>query len=182
MLKFDDNPPMRPGHVTSILELEGCWWVAHTRSRCEKVFAWDLSKAGIGYFIPMVERIKMSGGRKRRLMLPLFTGYVFLCGTERDRYFAMTTNRLCQTIEIPEQAQFLREVRQIERAIDEKVPLDPYPHVAVGRLCRITAGAFEGTEGIVVRRDRISRIVLQVSILGVGAAMEIEADLLEPVG
>jgi transcriptional antiterminator RfaH len=179
MLKYSDNPPIRPDTVRSLVELKGRWWVAHTRARFEKTFAWDIFRAKIGYFMPMVERVRFSGGRKRRTMLPLFTSYVFICGSEQDRYLAMSTNRLFQTIEVPDQAQLIRELAAIEKALDERVPLDPYPHVAIGRRCRINAGPFLGTEGIVVRRSTISRIVLQVSILGVGAAMEIEADLLE---
>ena len=65
------------------------------------------------------------------------------------------------------------------KALAGKAQLDPYPSLAVWRRCRIKAGAFHGLEGIVVRRDKLTRIVLQVSILGQGAAMEIDGDLLE---
>jgi transcription antitermination factor NusG len=57
--------------------------------------------------------------------------------------------------------------------------MDPYPFAAVGRRCRVTAGPLEGMEGIVVRRDKLARLVLEVSILGQGASVEIDADLLE---
>ncbi len=70
-------------------------------------------------------------------------------------------------------------VAAIEKALAGKAQLDRYPSLAVGRRCRIKAGAFRGLEGIVVRRNKLTRIVLQVSILGQGAAMEIDGDLLE---
>lgn len=62
-----------------------------------------------------------------------------------------------------------------------KIPLDPYSHVAIGRRCHITGGSFEGTEGIVINRDHRIRIVIHVGILGQGAAMEVDVDLLERV-
>jgi transcription antitermination factor NusG len=106
---------------------------------------------------------------------------VFFCGTDEDRYRAMTTNRLCQTIDVPDQGRLIRELLSIERALAGKVTLDPYPFAAVGQRCRIKAGPFEGTEGVVIQRDRLWRLVLQVSILGQGASMEVDADLLEPL-
>ena len=179
MLKLSDNPPILSPLAESLEDLTGRWWVAHTKSRCEKAFVWDLINHGIGYFLPLVERVRISCGKRRRVFWPLFSCYVFFCGDEEDRYRAMTTNRLCSTIEVHDQQDLCAELTAIEKALAGKVQLDPYPALAVGRRCRIRAGAFQGLEGTVVRRDKITRIVLQVSILGQGAAMEIDADLLE---
>jgi hypothetical protein len=38
----------------------------------------------------------------------------------------------------------------------------------------------QGIVGTVVRRDNETRLVLQVSMLGQGASLEIDTDLLEP--
>ncbi len=179
MLKLSQNPPVLPPDVESVTQLSGRWWLAHTKSRCEKAFAWDLIDHGIGYFLPLIKRVRISGGKKRRVLMPLFSSYVFFCGDEEDRYTAMTTSRLCKTIEIRNQEGLLAELATIAKALADKVQLDPYPCLAVGRRCRITAGVLRGLEGIVVRRNKLTRIVLQVSILGQGAAMEIDADLLE---
>ena len=128
----------------------------------------------------MVLRVRVSGGRKRKVMAPLFPGYVFFCGDHDARYKAMATNRLCQTIEVREQETLLGELTFIERALVNKAVLDPYPYAAVGKRCRIKAGPFRDLEGVVIQRSKATKLVLQVSILGQGAAMEIEPELLEP--
>ena len=187
MLRLSDNPPiLHAGSGVTIEEsrlcdLSGRWWVAHTKSRCEKAFAWEMVEHGIGYFLPLIERVRMSGGRKRHVLWPLFPGYVFLCGEDADRLTAMRTNRLCQTIDVPDQAALVDQMTGIETALLTDMQLDPYPHLAVGRRCRINSGPFEGQTGIVLDRGRLPRIVLEISVLGVGAAMEIDADLLEEV-
>ena len=181
MLKPQDNPPMLSPGAQSVTDLLGRWWVAHTKARFEKAFAWDLLRRSIGYFLPMVERVRISGGRKRRVLAPLFPSYVFFCGTDEDRYTAMTTNRLCQTLDVPDEPGLVRELVAIEKALAGKAELDPYPFAAVGRRCRVRAGLFRGLEGVVVRRNGTFRLVLEVSMLGQGAAMEIDADLLEPI-
>jgi len=155
MLRLCDNPPTLSPQHASLAELPGRWWVGHTKSRFEKAFAWDL--------------------------LPLFPSYVFVCGDDEDRYTAMTTNRLCTTIEVPDQEKLVAELVAIERALSAKAALDLYAFAVAGQRCRITAGPFEGLEGVVVRRNGTARIVLYVGILAQGASMEIDADLLEPV-
>jgi transcription antitermination factor NusG len=181
MLKLCDNPPMLYPEVQGVTQLTGPWWVAHTRARFEKAFAWDLLYRGIGYFLPLLKRLIISGGRRRQVMAPLFSSYVFFCGTDEDRYAAMTTNRLCQTIRIADQERFVAQIAAIEKALAGRVSLDPYPFAAVGERCRIKAGPFQGTEGIVIHRSKSARFVLEVGILGQGASMEVDADLLEPV-
>ena len=160
MLKLCENTPVLPPEVESLAELKGKWWVAHTKSRFEKVFAWDLLHRKIGYFLPMIRKIKISGGKKRHVVLPLFSSYVFFCGDDEDRYWAMTTNRLCQTIPVVDQAGLICELTAIEKAILGKAQLDPYPFAVVGSRCRITSGAFKGLEGTIIDRGKQTRIVL----------------------
>jgi transcription antitermination factor NusG len=182
MLKLSENPAILTPQVQSLTELTGTWWVARTRARFEKAFAWDMFSHGIGYFLPMREKIIFSGGRKRRLMVPLFPLYVFFCGTEADRYTALTTNRLCQTIEVADQETLIQELLRIEKALLNKVVLDQYPRLPVGSRCRIISGPMMGIEGTIIERDNTkARMVLEVTILGQGVLIEIDADLLEPM-
>lgn len=181
MLAFSDNPPVRSPLLELREGIEHSWWIAHTLSRCEKAFAWDLIKRDVPYFLPMVERVTFSGGRKRRGMAPLFASYVFVAGNEEAHYRAMTTNRLCQLIKVTDHASLTRELLSIDLALTNKISLDPYPFAAVGRRCRITGGPLRGVEGVVVQRGEGSyRLVLEVKMLGQGASVEIEVDLLEP--
>jgi transcription antitermination factor NusG len=181
MLKFEANPPMLPSEVPSVANLAGDWWVAHTKARNEKSLAHDLNARAIGYYLPMVERVRMSGGRKRRLMLPLFTSYVFFCGGLDERYAALATNRVCQVIEVTDRPKFVTELLAVEQAVNSKLDLELHPFAVVGRRCRVTAGPLQGKTGTIIRRDKHTRLLLWVGILGCGASLEIDADLLEPI-
>jgi len=182
MLKLSENPSILSPEVESLTELTGTWWVAYTKPRFEKAFAWNMLRRSIGYFLPMREKIIFSGGRKRHVMVPLFTSYVFICGSEKDRYTALATNRLCQTIEVFDQESLIYELAAIEKALLNKVDLDLYPHLPIGARCRIISGPMMGIEGVVIeRKDSQARMVLEVTILGQGAIMEVDADLLEQI-
>ena len=178
MLSPAANPPIifpdKP-----IVEIPGTWYVGHTKSRFEKTFAWDLQREGIAYFLPMIQRLTFSGGRKRKGMMPLFPGYVFFAGDEQTRVVALTTGRLCQVIPSADQKTLVREMDSLRLALEKKVALDPYPCAVVGRRCRIATGPFEGVEGTVVQRDGQWKLVLQVSMLGQSIAMQVEPGMVE---
>lgn len=181
MLKLSDNPPMIPPSCEGVAGLSGQWLVAHTKARAEKALAWDLLHRGIGYYLPMVERVRFSGDRRRRVLLPLFPSYLFVCGNEDDRYTVLTTNRVCQIIKVTDTASLVSDLTNIEKALTASAELDPYPSVAIGHRYRIIAGPFAGLEGTVVRRTTKVRFVLQVNFISLGAAMEVDADLLEEI-
>ncbi|MBN2376019.1 MAG: UpxY family transcription antiterminator [Sedimentisphaerales bacterium] len=181
MLKPDENPPILYPEQSQLAQINGCWWVAHTKARNEKVLAWQLLKWNIAYFLPMREKVRVRKGRRHRPILPLFSGYVFFCGDEDARYKALTTNRIANVIEVKDQVLLVRELEQINQALQSKTKLDPYPFLKKGDLCRVTAGPLVGMEGIMVRKRNNAKLVLNVAILGQAAAMEIDADLLEPL-
>jgi hypothetical protein len=181
MLKEADNPPPLPPGVASVRDLAGDWWVAHTKSRAEKAFAWDLIGRGIPHFLPTVEREAVWGGRRRKVRTPLFPGYAFFCGDESARYEAMTTGRLCQAIPVKRRERFVEEVFALERAVLAGLKLELFPFAVAGRRCRVAAGPLRGIRGVIVRDADKSRLVLEVEILGQGASLEVSADLLEPV-
>ncbi len=180
MLKLSDNPTIISPGVDSLTEFVGTWWVAHTKARFEKAFARSLHSRRIGYFLPMSKCVRVYRGKKQSVMLPLFTSYVFFCGTEMDRYEALTTNCLCQTIEVIDQEGLISQLSAIEKALLNKGKLNTYPHLPIGVRCRIISGPMAGTEGVVIeRKDSKARMVLEITILGQGAEIEIDADLLE---
>jgi len=182
MLSLSENPSIITPEVSSLTELRGTWWIAYTRPRFEKAFAWDLYNHGIGYFLPMYEKVIFSGGRNRHLMLPLFKSYVFFCGTEQDRYMAMRTNRLCHTLDVADQDRLVEELSGIEAALFSQSVVDTYPNLPVGRRCRVVSGPMRNIEGTVVERNCArARMVIEVTILTQGALVEIDADLLEPL-
>lgn len=180
-LKPQDNPPGAYPEGAMIEEMKGRWWVAHTKSRNEKSLAWDLLKKGTSYFLPMVEKVQIISGRKVKSVLVLFAGYLFFCGSEDERYEAMTTNRIASAIEVLDQERLIKELSSIQRAMSGEQQLDPFPYLEAGQRCVVTAGPLKGVEGLLVRRKNIDRLVLEVHVLGQAVSTEIDASLLEVV-
>lgn len=181
MLKFSDNPDILYPPTAAITELAGKWWVAHTKPRAEKAFAHDLADLNVAYFLPMIERTTFSGGRKRRGMLALFPSYVFINHVPHDVSDLRRNKHLVNLIAVPDQVMLVEELSGIHTLLAANVPLAHYPSIAAGTRVRIARGPFKDLLGTVVSAHGKTQFVLQVSLLGCGAAMEVDADLLERV-
>ena len=181
MLKAQQNPPLTYPQDTAVDQLDGQWWVLHTKARNEKSLAWDLLKRDVSYFLPMHERLRSVRGRKIKTVVVLFPGYIFLCGAEQDRYTAMTTNRVASAIDVLDQPRIVRELTAIQMALHTPRQLDPFPYLQTGRRCVVTSGPFKGVEGCLVRRKNVDRLVLQIHVLGQAVSTEIDASLLQVI-
>lgn len=189
MLKYSDNPPMTPlsdegGSLFATREgnPDFQWSVAYTKPRQEKALAGDLLKQNISYFLPMVERVIVSGGRRRRALHPLFASYIFFQDDEVSRLSLMRTNRVVQVISpaSTDQTCFRKEMQSLEKALlDCPGKIELHPRVVDGAHVRILSGAMKDIEGVVVQSNNRSKIWLQVTILGTGVLAEVPADLLE---
>ncbi len=179
MLKPSENPPIIWPEEKTIEDFTGNWWVAHTKSRNEKALAWQLLRKEINYFLPMSWKVSRSRGRTIRSLLPLFTGYLFFCGDENQRVEVLRTNRVANLIEVNDQAGLVGDLRPIEKLLQQGAPLKPHKYIKAGRQCRVIAGPLAGTEGIVAKSSRQTRLVLQVDMLGQATSVEIDIDMIE---
>ena len=183
MLKFEDNPPaLSLGSAPECeRDVPGTWWVGHTKARFEKAFVVDLAGRDIHDFLPYVERVRFSGGRNRRVLIPLFQSYVFFCGGEAERH-AAPTMRLCQVIPVRDQGKFVSEIAALEQAVRNGVQLHPFMGIAVGRRCRVTSGPMENVCGVVVRLAEKAHVVMEVRMLGQGLAARAEPGIPRATG
>ena len=181
MLKPSDNPPMSWPEGKTLREFAGRWWVAHTKSRNEKALAGDLAGKKISYFLPMTWKVKKIRGRTIKSLLPLFGGYLFFCGEERQRVETLKTNRVANLIDVVDQRRLVEELSQIEQAIAGGANLSPHDYIKVGQRCKVIGGALAGLVGIVVKTRNETRLVLQIDMLGQAASVEIGTDMIEVV-
>ncbi len=185
MLRFQDNPPLKLPTLATLDVVPGVWNVAYCRPRQEKSLARDLCRLEVPYFLPMVLRGKMSGGRRRRTMKLVFKSYLFFAGEEHERLAVLKTNRVVQVFKIgpAEQPTFRREIRSLElalRASPEKNEL--HPQLVTGNYALITGGPMKGVEGIILIADSgITKLWIGVTMMGPGITVEIHPDLVEPL-
>ncbi len=179
MLKENENPEIIWPVELSVKDFEGTWWVAHTKSRNEKALAWQLCRGGTSYFLPMRWKVTHKGSRKLRSLVPLFSGYLFFCGDEADRLNALKTNRIANILEVCDPERLVSDLYSIEQILRSGANPEPYDNLEEGKHCRVTSGPFAGVEGVLVQKLSQARLVVQVEMLGQGAALEVDRDIIE---
>lgn len=181
MLKPNENPPLIWPEVESIHDFVGLWWVVHTKSRNEKALAHDMIAKQISYFLPMAWKTRHTRGRKIRSLLPLFGGYMFFCGNEKERLEVLRTNRVANLIEVKDQQKFVKELLPIELAVKTGANLEPHKYIKKGQRCRVTAGPLADMVGIAIKTKKGTKLILQIDMLGQAASVEIDTDIIEVI-
>ena len=177
-LKTSDNPP--PCNPKSIFDLDldslRPWWVVRTKSRQEKALAWNLKKAGISYYLPLVARPQKNRKCLRMSIIPLFTGYLFLRGTHMERIESLRTGRVAQVIPVEDQVSLRKELQRIYMVCTMGKRLELCDFVKKGQKVRVIYGPFACVEGIVERKKNKTRLILTVEVIRQAVRVEIDID------
>lgn len=141
------------------------WWVAHVRSRGEKVLARRLAAAAMPFFLPQSEQTVRRAGRNFVSYLPLFPGYVFFRGGRDSREAAFASGVVAALVEVANQTQLDDELRQIFELQAAGASLVPYREMLLGDPVRIVDGVFRGYTGIVLQERGRDRLVVSLSLI-----------------
>ncbi len=120
------------------------WMAVYTKARQEKALARDLLRQEIPFYLPVVKRTSLYRGRRRARYLPLFSGYLFLYGSEAERIASLATNHISRVLVVPDAEELVRELRNLRQLIEAEGPADgreplgagPPGAGAAGAVCR----------------------------------------------
>jgi hypothetical protein len=181
-----DEGPARVVSRTASEVLEGphpgeTYFVVNTRSNQERRVLRACEYLGIRHYLPLraVEELGTTEDR-----VPLFPGYMFASTDDGRREELHSMGSVIQMILVPKPASLLQELRQIEAALCTWRGIAPGPVLCEGQRVRVSRGPLEGIEGLVAYRRfrrRRERLVLNVTMLGRAATLEIDVHLLKPV-
>src|SRR5262245_66499981 len=78
------------------------WWAVYTKSRQEKSLARQLLSLDLPFYLPLVPKVSMIGGRRVKSLLPLFGSYLFLYATPEERVQTLATKRVAHMFSAPD--------------------------------------------------------------------------------
>jgi transcription antitermination factor NusG len=159
------------------------WNAVYTRHQHEKLVADSLRLNGIEVFFPTYEVMRQWADRKKRLALPLFSGYVFLrCNVER-RLKVLTMPGLHSLLMFNGKPAMIpeAEISAIRRAVESKYGIEPHPFLDSGDKVRVKTGSLKGLEGLFIRRKSSCQLILAIDLLGKAIAVEMNAANVVPL-
>jgi transcription antitermination factor NusG len=160
----------------------GTWWALYTLARFEKKLMRQLIEIEVPFFGPTIaRRYRSPQGRIRTSVEPLFPNYVFIKGDEMARYKAICTGSVSRFMPVPQPEQLVTDLRQIRHLILTDAPMAPEAKIEPGQRVRVKSGIFKGFEGLVVRREKEIRLLVEVRYMGRGASVILDDCQLEAI-
>jgi len=174
--EIDLSPPL----LLANLPDQGRWWAMYTLARREKELMRQLLPKNVAFFGPMFEQVYRSpAGRRRTSFLPLFPNYVFVHGSEADRYTAVATSCVSRCIEIPDQQGLLLDLQNVHRLLNSGLDVTSESRLLPGQTVRVKNGPLAGQIGQVIERRGQKRLFVTLNFLQQGASIEIDGFDLE---
>jgi transcriptional antiterminator RfaH len=155
-------------------EVDRRWWALYTKPRQEKSLARDLLAQQVPFYLPLVPKRSIYRGRKIRSLIPMFSGYLFLLGSDEERLKAIATNRVSQLIKVYDPQPLVADLRGIQHLLESDVPLALECRLQPGRRVRVTSGPFMGLEGTVETCKSGYRLIVGVRLLQRGVSLELD--------
>jgi len=171
--------------MTSNIAVDVCEWCAvHTRYQHEHLVNDLLTTKGFETFFPTFERVHAWKDRRKTISHALFPGYLFLANIGQSRLQIVSTPGVCGVVSVAGVPATIPdcEIAAIRRAVSSPYTVSPHPYLKKGDCVQVCQGPLTGIRGILVRTERLSRLVLTIELLGRAVAVEIEGSCVEPVG
>lgn len=146
------------------------WYVVHTRSRHEYKVNTRLIQKNLTTFLPEIESWSKQKDRKKKILVPLFPGYVFTEVNALDnetRLIILKTAGVVKILGKKENSEPLpvpdKKIDAIRRFVNTKTEIFAVQFPREGEAARIIDGPFEGIEGTVVQSN-VQKELFVVSI------------------
>ncbi len=168
------EPNLYPCDVLEQQDQSRTWWAMYTLSRQEKSLMRHLRTNSISYYCPITaNRYRSPSGRERVTYLPLFSNYVFVRGTEIDRYTAVTSGCISRQVVVPDPEKFLEQLRAIQKLIASNHSVTIESKLVPGDRVRIKSGPFMGIVGTILYRQGECRLLVTVDFMQQGVSVSI---------
>lgn len=129
------------------------WYVIQTKPRSEKIVHRQILLKGVESYLPLIEQIKLWSDRKKKIQIPIFSGYVFVYADEYERIQAIqNTSGAIRYLFYEKKPAVINEKEMIliKQALlePEKISIED-KKITKGDLIIVTKGPFKGMKGYV---------------------------------
>jgi len=151
------------------------WYVVRTRSRHEKIVRDQLVGREVETFLPVVERWSRWKDRRKKVAFPLFPGYCFARFPLVERLRILSAVGVADLIGTGGRPEAVpdAEIEAIQLLARTTLQYDPHPFLAEGMEVEVVLGPLAGVRGKLLRKDRVTRLVLAVTLIRQAAVVEI---------
>lgn len=142
-----------------------------------------MSRRAVEHFLPTYQTARRWKDRQKRLLLPLFPGYLFVRIPFDQRRSVLVIPGVVQIVGFGDRPAPIGddEIESLRKILSEGATVEPHPYLAVGRRVRIARGVLAGLEGALVRKKGYLRLLISIELIRQSATIEVDAADVEPI-
>ena len=165
------------------------WYAVYTKSRFEDKVYTGLLQRSVETFLPKIEVWSRRKDRRKKIMIPMFSGYLFVDFpeyTNERKLSVLSTPGVVRMLDRPDNYEPLKvpdsQINAIKSLIASDVEIQPYIYPKEGERAKITNGPFKDIEGLVIQADyRKHLFVVSIDILQRSVAIKLEGFQIEKI-
>ena len=170
--------------INDLSQDESKWFAIYTKYKCEKYVVEQLSKKGIGAYVPIIQKVKKYASRVKKYDLPLLNNYVFVKITKEEYVRVLETQYVLNfvkqrrnLISIPEE-----EILILKKVVGELEGVTA-GNIEFGRgdLVEIVGGNLTGIRGILEEKSGKSRFTIKLTSVGIQLSINVAKNDLQLV-
>ena len=152
------------------------WFALKTRSRHEKKVELQLKRKGIECFLPVYESIRYWSDRKKKVELPLFSCYLFVKITLKEKMNALQTDGAVHFIAFNNLPAAIpdAQINSLKKIIDNNLPIAHVNDWEVGQKVEVKSGPLKGVQGKIQKIKNKSQLVIIIDALAQAVGVEID--------
>ncbi|WP_223439259.1 UpxY family transcription antiterminator [Polaribacter litorisediminis] len=145
------------------------WYALRTNSRSEKQVHERLQKQGYESFLPLMTTIKQWSDRKKKVVVPLISSYVFLQGTPKDLLNVVKIQGVVGVLRYlgkpaivqEDEINNLKILTKNSEGAKKITPRSLANYAAV----EVVDGPFKGLKGVYMATSGKQKVIVQVDVL-----------------
>jgi transcription antitermination factor NusG len=145
------------------------WFAVWTKSRQEKISATMIESQGIQNFLPLQTELRQWSDRRQAVTVPLFSGYLFV-------KLSLVDGSRLRVLQVPGVVGLVgngngpqpipdHEIEAVRTVVAQRMECTVHPLLEQGDRVRVMRGALAGMEGLLVRMNSSSRLVISINMI-----------------
>ena len=143
------------------------WHAVYVSSRSEKKVCENLNRKSIEAYVPLVKTIRQWSDRKKKIELPLISGYVFVRINLSEKDKVLHTKSVVNFVKSQGVTAPIRdeEIERLKQLVELGYHLEvaPLTKINQGDKIKISSGTLKGIEGVVIdaNGDKLIEVLLE---------------------
>jgi len=137
----------------------------------------------VNSFLPIREVVNRWKDRKKKVLLPLFPGYLFINSDLNNKIDVLRTKGVVRILGVNGNPYPLPDgqIDNIKKLLSSGLEYDPYKYYVRGKEVVVISGPLQGARGKIIEKRGNYRLILSVDLIQRAVSVEVDIDDVELV-